>query len=79
VKTVEYKKGQEAKEIKTEAGIKYVEAPAENRVRVFYPGKPAPEVIKELKGSGFRGRLRLVVGRHIITAYQLCARKNLRA
>jgi hypothetical protein len=54
VKTVEYKKGQEAKEIKTEAGIKYAESPAENRVRVFFPGKPAPEVIKELKSSGFR-------------------------
>jgi hypothetical protein len=47
---------QNAPEVKESGkdGIRFEACPAENRVRVFYPGKPAPEVIKELKGSGFR-------------------------
>jgi hypothetical protein len=35
-------------------GIRFEACPGENRVRLFYSGKPAPEVIKDLKSSGFR-------------------------
>ncbi len=54
VKQITRLRGAEAKEVQTESGIKLVEAPAENRVKLFFPGKPAPEVIQQLKSNGFR-------------------------
>jgi hypothetical protein len=54
---LEYIKRKQAEPLKeqvTESGIKFVSCPAENRVRLFFPGKPAPEVISQLKSGGFR-------------------------
>lgn len=35
-------------------GIRYAEAPSENRVRLYFPGKPSDEQRKALKQHGFR-------------------------
>lgn len=45
---------QEATEVKSDSGITFEENPAENRVRLFFPGKPSAEIRTKLKSSGFR-------------------------
>ena len=44
----------EAKEVEREDGITVVENAAENRLQVFFPGKPEAEVRTKLKQNGFR-------------------------
>lgn len=39
---------------RTIGDIRIVENAEANRLQIFFPGKPAPEIIKELKGRGFR-------------------------
>jgi hypothetical protein len=53
---VEIQHRQAAPEIKKtgETGIRFEACPADNRVRLFFNGKPAPEVIAQLKSFGFR-------------------------
>jgi hypothetical protein len=51
---IEKLKNQETKEITAESGIKLEDNPADNRIRIFYNGKPAPEIISELKHHAFR-------------------------
>lgn len=52
----EIKRNHEKKEEEATSGngIKFISCPAENRVRLFFPGKPSPEIITDLKKSGFR-------------------------
>ncbi len=50
---LERNKAQAPQEIQGEAA-RYEDSPAENRVRLFFPGKPAREVIDRLKKCGFR-------------------------
>jgi len=35
-------------------GVRIVEDQADDRLRLFFPGKPAPAIISDLKGRGFR-------------------------
>lgn len=38
----------------TKAGIRMVDNVEENRLQLFFPGKPDPEILKVLKSGGFR-------------------------
>lgn len=51
---LEVAKATPATETEGTSGIRVEDSPAENGVRLFYPGKPAPEVRARLKASGFR-------------------------
>ncbi len=53
LEALERNKAQTPQEIKGEAA-RYEDSPAENRIRLFFPGKPAREVIDRLKKCGFR-------------------------
>lgn len=44
----------ETKEVETNVGVTLVQNAEANRVQLIFPGKPAPNVIKELKSRGFR-------------------------
>lgn len=43
-----------AKELEGANGIRAEDNPPENRIRIFFPGKPSEEVRTTLKGAGFR-------------------------
>lgn len=47
-------KSQKTVEIKAENGIRLEDNPAENRIRIFYNGKPPAETISELKHYAYR-------------------------
>jgi Domain of unknown function (DUF3560) len=47
-------KKETAEHVMGNTGVRIVENVEANRLQVFFPGKPAEEVRKELKGSGFR-------------------------
>lgn len=51
---IEKLKSQKTVEIKAENGIRLEDNPAENRIRIFYNGKPPAETIAELKHHAFR-------------------------
>jgi hypothetical protein len=45
---------QPERKIETPSGITYEDSPADNRVRLFFPGKPDEAVRSKLKSNGFR-------------------------
>ena len=51
---VERNQAAESVEIEGDNGIRFEDCPADNRVRLFFPGKPELEVRKDLKSHGFR-------------------------
>jgi hypothetical protein len=51
---IEKLKSQKTVEFKAENGIRLEDNPAENRIRIFYNGKPPAETISELKHHAFR-------------------------
>jgi hypothetical protein len=51
---IEKMKNQKTQEVTAENGIRLEDNPAENRIRIFYPGKPSPETISELKRHAYR-------------------------
>lgn len=54
LEAVERNKATETVEVESSAGIRFEDCPAENRVRLFFPGKPDASVRSDLKSSGFR-------------------------
>lgn len=55
------KKAQETapEEIETESGIRIEKCPQDNRIRIYFPGKPEEEIRSMLKAHGFRWSPRL--------------------
>ena len=51
---IERNKGRRDEVIEGAAGIRYEDSPADNRVRLFFPGKPDATVRDRLKSAGFR-------------------------
>ena len=54
LESVSVAKAAPATESTAENGIRIEDSPAENRVRLFFPGKPSAEVRARLKENGFR-------------------------
>lgn len=54
IKVLEAKAELEHKEEELACGVKLVENVEANRLQLIFPGKPAPQIIAELKASGFR-------------------------
>ena len=54
IERLERDKATPEKEIESENGVKMEDCPADNRVRLFFPGKPDEETRNRLKKSGFR-------------------------
>lgn len=51
---IERNKDRPAVSVEKTSGIKVEDCPAENRVKIFFPGKPDFEVRSKLKGCGYR-------------------------
>ncbi len=54
IKVLEAKAQEVSKEVEAAGGVKLVENVKDNRLQLIFPDKPAPEIIAELKGRGFR-------------------------
>lgn len=54
IQHLERNANRETKEVLHNSGVKLVENAEENRVQLFFPGKPAAEVRAKLKSFGFR-------------------------
>ena len=51
---MERMKAQENTEKEGQNGVRFEDSPADNRVRLYFPGKPDAATIADLKKSGFR-------------------------
>lgn len=47
-------KVEQPSEVESSDGIRLEDCPADNRVRLFFPGKPAADTRSRMKSSGFR-------------------------
>lgn len=54
IEEVQARAGKETREVNIANGVTVTENREENRLQVFFPGKPAPEIIKLMKYHGFK-------------------------